>query len=213
MEIKRQYLQKYLHKIAMEQVISEYTEKGYDVKTKEKIGNFEADIIARKNSETLIIEIKTGRLSNQRKEKISGIADYIRTQENYKLIIIVATPPKEKKLEITEIEQLLSDYFLDNTPDDLDTLSTHTRLECVSDVDIDEISIEGKYIAAKGSGAFEVELQFGSDSDQNNDLGHKTGDSIPFYFDILLEYNDFKKLIVSEITTLKIDINSYFGES
>src|SRR5688572_23652933 len=126
MEIKRKYLQKYLHNIASEQVVSEYRDKGYFVSTEERIGKFHADIVARNDNETIVIEIKTGKLTSEKRESIAGIADYIRQQGNYKFLIIAATPPKEKKLEILNIEQILSDHFLNSTPDKLDELSTHT---------------------------------------------------------------------------------------
>jgi Holliday junction resolvase-like predicted endonuclease len=212
MEIKRKYLQKYLHSIASEQIAAEYREKGYIVSTEERIGKYEADIIARQEKETIVIEIKVGRLTPQKKESIAGIADYVKAQSNYKFLVVVATPPKEKKLEMSGIEQILSDYFLNEMPDELDQLSTHTRLEDVSDVEIDEILIDGKEISVKGSGVFNIEIQFSSDSDQHNDLGHKSNDTIPFDFDIVIELNRDGELEIIEVNNLIVDTSSYYGE-
>jgi Holliday junction resolvase len=212
MEIKRKYLQKYLHSIATEQLVAEYREKEYVVSTDEKIGKYEADIVARKGQETIVIEIKVGRLTQQKKESIAGIADYVKAQGNYKFLIVVATAPKEKKIEVSDIEQILSDYFFNEMPEELDELSTHTRLEDVADVEIDEILIDGKEIFVKGSGVFNIEIQFGSDSDQNNDLGYKSNDTIPFEFDIVVEFNDNGELEVIEVNDLIVDTSSYHGE-
>lgn len=212
MEIKKKYLQKYLHSIAIEQLVTEYREKDYIVSTDEKIGKYGADIVARKGQETIVIEIKVGRLTPQKKESIAGIADYIKAQGNYKFLVIVATPPKEKKIEISDIEQTLSDYFLNEMPEKLDELSAHTRLEDVTDVEIDEILIEGKEVFVKGSGVFNIEIQFGSSSDQRNDLGYKSDDTIPFEFDIVFEFNEGGEFEVIEINSLKVDTSSYYDE-
>ena len=53
MEIKKQYLQKYLHDIAVDQIAEEYQQKGYSITKEEQVGKkYRADLIARKNDET-----------------------------------------------------------------------------------------------------------------------------------------------------------------
>ena len=189
MEIKKKYLLKYLHDIAIEQIAEDYIQKGYSVTKEEALGGkYYADIVARKNQEQIVIEVKTGKLNAERKEKIANLADYVRSLGGYKFLIAIATPPKEKKLEIAELEQLITNYFHQDLPSELDSLSTHTRPDEVSDIDIDEINISSKSIFIKGNGVVSVEMQFGSDSDQNNDDGFKINDNFPFYF---LNINNF----------------------
>ena len=159
---------------SIEQIAEDYIQKGYSV-TKEEVlgGKYYADIVARKNQEQIVIEVKTGKLNAEKKEKIANLADYVRSLGGYKFVIaIAATPPKEKKLEIAELEQLITNYFHQDLPSELDSLSTHTRPDEVSDIDIDEINISSKSIFIKGNGVVSVEMQFGSDSDQNNDDGN-----------------------------------------
>ena len=211
MEIKKRYLQKYLHDIAIEQIAEEYQEKGYTVSKEEQLGKkYRADLIARKGNETVVVEVKSGKMSPEGKQKITDLANYVREQGNYKFLVVIATPPKEKKLEIAEIEDLLTESMIEDFPSELDELSTHTRLEEVTDIDIDEISIDGTSIFVSGDGVVSVELQFGSDGDQNAGDGFKNHDSFPFDFEITLEYDAEHKLKIANIDKLEIDTSSYY---
>jgi hypothetical protein len=149
-------------------------------------------------------------MTPERKQQIANLANYVREQSNYKFLVAVATPPKEKKLKIADIEDLLTQNLIEDFPSELDELSTHTRLEEVTAVDIDEISIDGKTIFVKGDGVVNVELQFGSDGDQNRGDGHKGYDSFTFEFEITLEYNDDKELEIIEVDKLEVDTSSYY---
>lgn len=211
MEIKKQYLQKYLHDIAIDQIAEEYKEKGYVVSKEEQLGKkYYADLIARKDNETIVVEVKSGKMSPERKQKISDLANYVRGQGNYKFLVVIATPPKEKKLEIIGIENLLTEYFSENLPSELDELSTHTTFDEVTDVDIDEILIDGDSILVTGDGVVSVELQLGSDGDQNADDGFTISDSFPFEFGVKLEYDIDHGLKIIDFDNLEVDTSSYY---
>ncbi|WP_338876517.1 hypothetical protein WBJ53_12795 [Spirosoma sp. SC4-14] len=49
MEIKQQYLQNYLHDIAIDQLMDDYRAKGYQVVREEKVGDYRADLVAKKS--------------------------------------------------------------------------------------------------------------------------------------------------------------------
>lgn len=210
MEIKKQYLQKYLHSIAIEQIADEYTQLGYVVSKEERLESFQADLIARKGGETIVIEVKSGKMTPQKKKAIIEIGNYVRNQGDYKFLVVIATPPKEKKLKVIDIEQLLFDYFSTNFPDELDSLSTHTILENITDIDIDEISINRESIFVKGNGVVEIELQYGSDGDQCRGDGYKNHDNYPFKFAITLEYDEKYKLKIKDVEELEVDTSWFY---
>ena len=210
MEIKKKYYSKYLHTIAIEQIAEEYIQRGFNITKEEKIGKYSADIIARKENEQIVIEVKTGHFTPERRKDLANLADYIRSLGGYKFIVAIATPPKEKKLEIDNLEQLLTMEMLFDMPSELDELSTHTRPEEVVDVDIDEILIQESFILVKGTGTVIVELQFGSDSDQNDDMGLNSKDKFPFEFEVTLVYKDNKKLVIENVEKFEIDTSSYY---
>lgn len=210
MEIKKKYLGKYLHDIAIEQIAEDYIQKGYQVNKEELLGKFQADLVARKGEDQIVIEVKAGKMTPDRKQKIAGIADYVRSLGNYKFLVVIATPPKEKKLEIEDIETLISNYIHNDLPSELDELSSHTRPDEVFDIDIDEINISGENIFVKGDGVVSVELQFGSDGDQDKGDGFKSYDNFPFDFEITLAYNSKKELEIIEVDKFEVDTSSYY---
>jgi very-short-patch-repair endonuclease len=211
MEIKRKYFARYLHDIAIEQIAEEYRQKGYKVSTESKIGKYQADLIAEKKDEKIVIEVKSGELTRERKERMTDLANYVRSQGNYKFIIAVATTPKDKKLEIEGIEHLLTEEMITNLPSELDELSTHTRIEEVTDIDIDEIEIRGANIFVAGDGVVSVELQYGSDNEQTTGDGQIMDDSFPFEFELTLKYNEKNKLQIDEVDKLDVDTSSFYN--
>jgi Holliday junction resolvase len=210
MKIKKKYLNKYLHDIAIDQMVEDYSQRGYIVKKEEMLGKYQADLIARKGDEQIVIEVKSGRMSPDRKAKIAGLADYIHNIGGYKFIAVIATPPKEKKLEIDDIDQLISDYIHNDSHSVIDILSSHSKIDEVIDVDVDEITFSGNLIFIKGDGVVSVELQFGSDGDLKKGEGSKSFDSFPFDFEMSLKYNDAKKLEIFEVSKFKVDTSSYY---
>jgi hypothetical protein len=209
MEIKRKYLQKYLHRIAIDQLADQYAEMGYEVSNGERLGKYEADLIARKGKETIVIEIKAGRLSAERKKAIAELSNYVREQGDYKFLVAVATHPKQKKIEIIQLAELISEYLLEEFPDELSELATHVRLDEVSDIELDSVEIKDLEIFVDGSGVVSVELQYGSDGDQARGDGVKTSDSFPFEFEVTLAYRD-EKLEITEVDKLKVDNSSFY---
>ena len=210
MEIKKKHLTKYLHDLAIEQIAEDYRSLGYTVRQEEKLGKFQADLVVSKGNENIVIEVKAGKLDSGRKEQLARLADYVKSLGNYKFQVVVATPPKDKIIEVESIEPLLNDYVLNNFPDELDELSTHTTPDEITDVDVDEIKIAKNSIEIKGTGVISVEIQFGSDGDFNRGDGWKGSDNFPFEFDLELNYNEKSELQISEVFYFKVDTSSYY---
>lgn len=210
MEIKTKYFEKYMYDIAVEQLIEDYLNKGYTVNKNFKVGNHQADIVAQKGEEVIVIEVKSGRMTPSKKETIAKLGNFVRSKENYKFLVAVATPPKEKRLDIANLESLLIREMTENFPSELEGLSTTTSIEDVNDIDIDEIEINGKSIYVKGDAVVSVELQYGSDGDQKNDDGYKTTDSFPFTFEITLKHNGQEELEIFEVDKLAVDTSTFY---
>jgi len=65
-------------------------------------------------------------------------------------------------------------------PEELERLSAETRVEGISDVDIDAVDIRQSGIHVRGRGMVEVELNYGGGVDRD---GVSSSDAFPFYFD------------------------------
>lgn len=211
MEIRRQYIQKYLHDIAIDQLADDYISKGYHVDKEKMVGRYHADLVAEKENETIVVEVRTGKMTPQKRSEIAGLSDYVRNQENHKFLVVLANPPTKKQINIPNIKSLLLNYFLDHSPDELNNLSTHTRITSVEDVNIYEVTVvEQGDIIAKGNGLVETELQYGSSSDRRNDEGTTLEEVFPFNFEVVLTYTSDNDLHVSDMITLTIDVSGWY---
>jgi Holliday junction resolvase-like predicted endonuclease len=210
MEISRKYFAKYLHDIAIEQIADSYLSQGYKVSKDEKIGSYEADLVARRGNEHIVVEVKTGAMSEEKKRRIAAIADYVRSVGGYKLLVAIATTLKQKKLAIDNIEQLLFSYLREHLPANVAALSTHTVPLGVSDVDIDEVTVNGDSILVKGTGVVTLAMQNGSDAEPREEET-TIEDNFSFDFDIELKSNHEKSLAIANVSALKVDTSSYWG--
>ncbi|MDR1958665.1 MAG: hypothetical protein LBQ54_06435 [Planctomycetaceae bacterium] len=207
MEIKERNLTEYFYDAAINQICDDYRKHGYQVRKNVFLGRFYADILAQKGEENLVIEVKlrNNTLSSGQKENIEQLASYVKSLGNYKLLVAIAAPPREKKLVIAELEDLLTGYFSNNPPDEIEKLPGHSSFDSVSDIVIDEISVENGDIHVKGSGVMTASLQYGHDDKEEGNILH---DSFAFDFSVLLEYEN-KKLHLKRIEELSIDTSDY----
>jgi|GEM_PF-558287 len=211
MEIKRRFLNKYLHQIAIDQIFEEYTQKGYVVHKDQRLGKYETDLVARNDKETIVIEVKAGRLTPERKKAIAQLSEYVRNQHGYRFLVVVASEPKQKRISIDDLSELIFGHILNEFPNELSELATHVRPEQISDVEINAIQLKGAWIFVSGNGVVSVELQYGSDGDQVRGDGIKLHDSFPFEFEFTLTY-DNGRLTIDEVDRLEVDNSSFFGD-
>ncbi len=216
MEIKREYLQKYLHDIAVDQLVADYQSKGYHVSVRDQIGNYHPDLVARKGDEVVIVEVKADKLTPEKRQQVAGIGDFVRSHRNYKFLVVLATPPEPKAIDIPNLDQLLHNYLIDNFPDGLRKLFANTQIKSVTVTDVtpNEVTLtETENIAVKGNAVIEVELRYANDFfDVSTDNSTAHVKVFPCSFDITLSYTPDKQLIVSAAKELTIDTSDSFEE-
>ena len=206
MEIRQQYLQRYLHDIAIDQLMADYQAKGYQVAKEEKVGNHQADLVAKKEGEVVVVEVKTGKMTPQKRKQVAEIGDYVRTQKNYKFLVVMATPPKPKKIDISNLDQLLLDYFIKNPPYEFRKIPAKIQIKAVTDVNLNEFTLtETGNISVTGNALIEADLQPNPPDDPTVFV-----EVFPCNFEVVLTYVSSKQLILSEMKGLAIDTSDYF---
>ncbi|XWN38591.1 MAG: DNA/RNA nuclease SfsA [Balneola sp.] len=211
MEIKKEILYKNLEELALQQIAEEYQSKGYKISREVSLGKFRADLIAFKDKEKIIFEVKTTQMSSFDKKRLAEFTDYINTLENCTLRILIARPPKDKKIIIDGFEELLLNYLISNMPHELDEISTHTIIDSISDLEIHELLLREKNVMRiTGFGVIDVELQFGSGGDQRRGDGHIAFDSFPFDFNLEMEL--LKEYIINnDKSEVLVNLESYYS--
>lgn len=208
MEIRQQHVQPYLHDIALDQLMADYEAKGYQVSKQDTIGKYHPDLVARKGDEVVVVEVKAGKLTPDKRQQVIGIGDYVRAHKNHTFLVVLATPPKPKKINIPNLDQLLSDYLIVNRPDNLfSELPEYAQITEIGDVIVDEVAInDAGSVVAKGSGTVEIAVGHGpSDKD-----GMLASDVFPFSFDITLKYDEKDELRLVDVSVLDFDLSSLY---
>ena len=203
----KDYLLKNYEKSFIEQIVEDYRDKGYNVKTDVIVGDYRVDIAATIGDETIYIEVKTHSENPDAKRRIKAMAEYFKTLPNTKFLVMISRFPEPKKIEFNDIESILCEDFTLDFPSDLDALSTHTRIEDVSGVSINEVRIQDGELWIACSGMVGVALQYGSDSEQEpgDELMYM---SFPFKFKGTIGYDG--RYSVSECDELEIDTDAYY---
>ena len=167
-----------------------YSKMGYDVQTESEVyPGLRADLVATKDGTMIIVELKSGQLTGEQKNRLLAIKDYVeKHNENVKLKLVLLNPPELKKIEYENLEEILFGDISDRTHSDLDILSTHTRIEGISDLEIDSIEINEDNTYIKGNGMVEVSLQNGSDKESRED--DLLMDIFPFSFYVAINKNE-----------------------
>jgi hypothetical protein len=201
MEIRESIALKHWLQAAIEEMATEYESQGYAIQRDILKGDYRIDLMARKGDHTVICEFKTKTTSEKQLKLLRRIRNAAVHEWGYDFKLVWVTLPREKEIEVVDIEILLHSYFVEDTPSELDPLSTHTRVDEVSDVDIDHTEITKDGIQLKGTGMIGVELQYGSNGDMDRDNGMKEDDSFPFTFEARLSF-DFKlEDVIAEVDT------------
>lgn len=205
MEIRPQYLSRYLHEIAVDQLVADYSSKGYKVSKNELVGEYEADLVAKKADEVIVFEVKTARMTPDKRRQIAEMSDYVRKHKNYKFLVVLATPPQSKQIDIPNLEHILLSYLVENFPNNINELSSHSRITDVPDATVHELTVtEEGNIVIKGNGTVEVELAYGLKEDRT-----VYEDTFPFNFDVVLAYNQNRELLLKEAKTIEVDVSSF----
>jgi len=197
-------LQKYLIEDAVERIQKDYQSRGYQVSREVKVHDLSLDLVATKGPEEIVFEFKLSEPGNAPTKAVKKILEYVKQAPNRRLNMVFVTPPKERRVEILGLDATLTQYLINNFPSELDTLSTHTRIEEVGDIDINSVIWSDRGVCVEGMGNISVSLQLGSDS-ENVDVPETTA-AFPFTFKVLL--NPDRTL--EDVEELTFDTSSYF---
>jgi len=109
-----------------------------------------------------------------------------------------------------EIRSHLDDIFTSDFFDELDCLSSHTRPQGASDVEVNELTFDESWIEFSGTGSVDCDLQYGSDGDVGRGDGVEGSGSYPFIFSGRAPIGDLSRIQIDR-DSIKIDTSSFYG--
>lgn len=201
------YLARYYERATIDQLFDEYKQKGYNVQREVRLDKFRVDLLAEKDGQKVYIEVIRSRMDGEARRRLNALEEYIRNLPNSRLIAVPERYSEDRRVEFDRLNEILFERFMEDFPDELDELSTHTNIDSVDSVVIDTIKVYGQDIVIKCSGQVNVELQYGSDSEQD-DLPLPCI-SFPFEFEGTVSWED-GEYRVTEVDNLMINTDEFY---
>jgi len=208
MKIRDEIARKHWEQAAIEEASRYYLENGYQVQTQASVGEHEADLVAKRGEEIIVSEFKSGPWPPAKEKAALSLRKYVIHRMKGKFLLVWTPPPLERAIEVEGLEDELRDCMMEAAPADLDSLSTHTRIEAVSDLFISSIHLRRDGSEIHGNALVEVDLQYGSNGDVDRDDGDTSTDSLPF--DFVVEVDE--QLKITRVQKLEIDTSGFYDE-
>lgn len=192
----------FLERAKQEELAADLERQGYHV-TLEPTGEYwHFDLLAERGAERIAYEIRArSRLKASAIEvaqlraaaKRAGVTDFR---------LVVVTPPRQIEVIVEGIDTQLYSHLADETPEELDELSSGTRVDGVTDVDFESVVVSPSGIHLRGHATVELELNYGGGEERH---GLTTGASVPLYFDVVLGHD----LRISQVNELDLDTSEF----
>lgn len=173
---------------AIQKISNELLRKGFVVNSKKTFltdTKMSFDLYAEKGEDKRIYELKIGK-NKIRKSDFEKLQKEAR-RLGAKLYIIYLEVPRSKEIEFEGLEQIIYEDLISDFPSEIDSLSTHSTIVDVSDIEIDSINISNEIAKLNGSGKMYIHLQFGSRSDFRNGDAIEDDISADFFFKLSID--------------------------
>ena len=206
MKIRDEIARKYWMQAAIEETCRQFLEQGYAVETDARLGEHQADLVARRGKQIIVSQFKSASWAPGKDKAVAALREYVIKHLKAQFQLVWAAPPAERVIEIEGLEEQLCEHLMDSLPSELDELSTHTQIEAVSDVDVSSIILRSDTTEVHGTALVEVQLIYGSDSDREDDGGAESSDSFPFRF--VLELDGDRK--IGKVEELAVDTSDFY---
>jgi hypothetical protein len=204
MKVRDDISREFWRRAVEQELIQRYEADGYSVVRQERLGDVEADLVARKGKELIVLELKTAATPPERSKSMGSLRKHVVNDLKGAFRLIWIAPPREVEVDIEGIEEKLLQALSDSVPVDVSSLSSYTTIEGVDDVSIESLQLTHQGARVRGEGSVEVDLM--NPSEFEGDSGG-WAEFFPFVFEIVLD----PQLQIVEISNLKVDVSSFYA--
>jgi predicted RecB family endonuclease len=187
----------YLEEAALEDLTASLERRGYRVVREALLGDQQLDLLAERNGERIGFEVKARSRLKDSALEIERLRTAARHAGLTGFRVVIATPPHAVDVTIEGLDtELLGHLYAHEMPDVLAVLSAGTRVEDVSDIEIEAVEVRHAGIRVLGRAYADIELTYGSGAEQD---ALTASDSVPFSFDLELD-SDLKIATMHRLT-------------
>jgi len=171
----------YLEAAKVEELAEELRNNGYQVETEARVGDQVFDLLAERGSQRVVFEVKARSRLPETTDEVARLRAAAQRAGVAEFRLVVVNPPHEVEVTIEGLDAELTRYFLEELPGGLDEITSATRVEGVSDVEVQSVDVRHSGIHVRGRASLDVELNYGGGMARDGLTG---GDSFPFTFDV-----------------------------
>jgi Holliday junction resolvase len=194
----------YLESAKLEELVSNLQSKGYRVVTEARLGDETFDLLAERGDERVAYEVKARSRLKESTEQVARLREAALEAGLTEFRLVVVNPPHQADVTIEDLRYELLRYFQENeTPTELDELSSGTQIEDVTDIEFELVDIRRSSIHVRGQASAEVELNYSGCSERD---GLTVSDSFPLSFDLELDRN----LRIITVNELHVDTSAFY---
>lgn len=192
----------YLEADKIEELADDLSREGYHVERAARVGDQQFDLVARRNGEVVVYEVKARSRLKESADQLSRLRAAARKAGVTTYRLVVVNPPPDVKVAIDGLDTELLGYFVEELPTEVDELSYETHARRVKVLEIESIDVGRQGIRAQGRGALYVDLNY---------LGKTTGNSmtveegLDFAFDVELG-SDLK---LAHVNSIEVDVSDF----
>lgn len=158
MRIAPEIVARHWEAAAAEQLARDLERQGYAVTQQERIGDRTADVVARRNGETIVYEVKSPPWDEREADKIVALRDQAVKRLGARFQLMLVTPPPDVAAEVQGLRSLIFDELSRSLPDRLRALAPRVELFAVSDVEVRAIRVNLPEIEVTGDAVVHVTL-------------------------------------------------------
>ena len=189
----------YVEQAKVEEVTEQLRAQGYAVESRQVQGTYPFDLVATRGGERVAVEVTTLSQMRGRGRELQDLRKQALHDGFTEFRLVVASPPRDKRITVEHLNQVLLEYLIDAIPSSLQAAATHVLIKTVDYLDIDAIHVTPEGTDIEGSGIVGVSLEFGGSRD-----GVASDESFPFRFHVLLDHD----LRLKEVRQLDVDVSS-----
>lgn len=161
MEIRPEILDRHLADAAIEQLAEDYSKKGFEVARGVRMGDVQADLVARKGEDLRVFEIKSGSWSAEKRKAVQRLRNHAVQEQGGQFILVMVPPPRQKVVEVQGIKEILMEVVAQRCQSEL----SGSNVAEIQDVDLRLLIAGAEGIEIAGSAYAEIEVPAGPESE------------------------------------------------
>jgi hypothetical protein len=184
----------YLEADEIDQLAARLERQGYTVQRDYPAGAAVIDLVASKPNERIGFEVTARANLQEAREQLRHLRQQAVREGFTDFRLVVVSPPHQTSVSVEGLDRALVAYLMDHVPEPLQHLASTTRIEGVTKLEMEAITLTRDGTELTGTGVVEVALVDGGSRD-----AEASPDAFPFRFHVLLG-PDLRLRRVEELT-------------